>query len=94
MDWSGFLAIVKTSGPTIAVLLGIIWLQWRHIDRLLQRNADIYESHLKSLYETQDRLLTQILGPRTSSQEMPTMKQLQEKAGDPKTANDAGGEKK
>jgi len=76
VNWTEFLGILKLNGPTIAVLVGIIWLQWRHIDKLLERNASIYEGHIKALYDTQNRLLTKILGPQESSQGLPTMKQL------------------
>jgi len=78
VEWSSFLTILKQSGPTIAVLIGIVWLQWRHIDRLLQKNSSIYDEHIKALYQTQDRLLTNAIGPQTSSRESPTMKQLKE----------------
>lgn len=76
MDWGQLLNLLKQYGPTVGILLLIIYSQWRHIDKLLERNAAIYEAHIKALYETQDRLLTQLIGPRTSSQTLPTMKEL------------------
>jgi hypothetical protein len=75
-----FLDILKHNGPIIAVLLGIIWLQWRHIDKLLERNGSIYEEHIKALYQTQERLLTKLIGPQESSEQSPTMKQLKDAA--------------
>lgn len=87
MNWTEFLAILKQSGPTIAILVGIIWLQWKHIDRLLQRNGEIYEGHIKALYETQNRLLTKILGLQDSSQSLPTIKELLENGGNIKKKN-------
>ena len=78
MTFADFLNILKQNGPIVAVLLGIIWYQWRHIDKLLDRNAEIYEGHIKVLHETQERLLTKLIGPQQSSQDAPTMKQLTE----------------
>jgi hypothetical protein len=76
LDWTAFVNLIKQYGPTIAALFVVIWWQWRHIDKLLERNAAIYESHIKSLYETQTRLLDKLLGPQPSSQTLPTMEQL------------------
>jgi hypothetical protein len=94
LDWPAFVNLIKQYGPTIAALLIIIWWQWRHIDRLLERNASIYESHIKALYETQTRLLDKLLGPQPSSQTLPTIEQLKAVAsdrGEEKEKHEVGG---
>jgi hypothetical protein len=56
----------------------IFFLYWftRRIDNLLDRNAQIYESHIKNLWETQQRLLSAVLGAQESSQAAPTVDDL------------------
>ncbi len=76
MDWAQLLTLLKQYGPVVAVLLFIIYWQTRQIDKLLAKNAEIYESHIQHLWETQQRLLIRILGPQPSSQAAPTIDQL------------------
>ena len=76
MDWAQLLTLLKQYGPVVAVLLFIVYFQTRQIDKLLSKNAEIYEGHIQHLWETQQRLLTRILGPQESSQTAPTMDDL------------------
>ena len=81
MDWGYFLTLLKQYGPVVAVLAVIIFWQAKRIDGLLDRNAQIYESHIKNLWETQQRLLTSVLGPQESSQDSPTVDDIKKVAG-------------
>lgn len=94
IEWSSYLNLVKQYGPVIAALLVLIWWQWRQIEKLLERNAAIYESHIKSLYETQGRLLDKLIGPQPSSQSAPTIKDLASSANGGKDAGAAAQEAK
>jgi hypothetical protein len=75
-DWSAFLTVLKQYGPLLGLLLFFIFWQWRQIQKLLESNSKIYEGHIKSLQETQDRLLTHLIGPRPSSLAAPTVEQI------------------
>jgi hypothetical protein len=44
----------------------------------MDRNAQVYESHIKQLSETQSWLLTKLIGPQPSSTGQPTIQQLKE----------------
>lgn len=92
IDWAAFLNLIKQYGPTVAALSIIIWWQWRKIDQLLERNSAIYETHIKALYETQNRLLDNLIGPQPSSQSLPTMKELGAAKGDGAGEKDKQGE--
>jgi hypothetical protein len=95
VDWAAFLNLIKQYGPTVAVLLIIIYWQWRQIDKLLERNSTIYENHIKALYEAQTRLLDKLIGPQPSSQTLPTIKELKAATGESKeTGNTPGKEGK
>jgi hypothetical protein len=77
-NWVQLWAIVKQYGPAVGLLLVLIYWLARRIDKLLDRNAEIYESHIAQLTQTQSWLLTKLIGPQPSSSEAPTIKQLQE----------------
>ena len=72
--------LLKQYGPVVGLLLFMIYLDWRRIDKLLDRNSQIYESHVKELYETQKWLMTKLIGPQPSSTEVPTIQTLKETA--------------
>ena len=93
MDWTALINLAKQYGPTAAVLLVIIYWQWRHIDKLIERNASIYEKHIKNLSETQNWLLAKLIGPQPSSSESPTMEELKEAAKRPDNKAYSGEEK-
>lgn len=76
-NWVQLWTIVKQYGPAVGLLLVLIYWLARRIDKLLDRNAEIYESHIKQLTETQSWLLTKLIGPQPSSADAPTIKQLQ-----------------
>lgn len=61
---------------------------------MLDRNAQIYEGHIRHLWETQQRLLVALLGAQDSSQAAPTMEDLKKKAlakeSAPKSLEDGG----
>ena len=76
--WLQLWQLLKQYGPVVAILLLLIYWSWRRIDKLLDRNAEIYESHIKQLSETQKWLLTKLIGPQPSSAELPTIQELKE----------------
>lgn len=69
--------LVKQYGPVVSILFILIFWMARRIDGLLDRNATIYEEHVKQLTETQKWLLTRLIGPQPSSTEAPTTKDLE-----------------
>ena len=50
------------------------------INKLLDRNAQIYDKEIKRLADVQERLLTHILGSQPSSTVAPTIKELRDDA--------------
>lgn len=76
VDWTQLLALLKQYGPVVAVLLVVIYWQARQINKLLDRNSSIYEAHIKSLWETQQWLMTKLIGPQPSSQASPTVQEI------------------
>jgi hypothetical protein len=76
-NWVQLWTIVKQYGPAVGLLLVLIFWLARRIDKLLDRNAQIYESHIAQLTQTQSWLLTKLIGPQPSSSDAPTIKQLQ-----------------
>jgi hypothetical protein len=80
MDVTQFLLLLKQYGPAVAVLLFLLYWFTKRIDNLLDRNAMIYEAHIQHLWETQQRLLVQVLGAQDSSQTAPTVDDLKKKA--------------
>ena len=76
--WLQVWETVKQYGPVVGLLLAlIIWLSWR-LDKVMDRNAQVYESHIRQLSETQNWLLTKLIGPQPSSAGQPTIGQLKE----------------
>jgi hypothetical protein len=80
MDLSQLLQLLKQYGPVVGLLLLHVWWLTRRIDSLLERNTKIYDSHIQHLWETQQRLLTAVLGPQVSSGQSPTVDELKKKA--------------
>lgn len=80
MDWAAFWAVVKQYGPLVGILGALVYFLAHQIEKLLDRNAAVYENHIKQLWETQNRLLSSVLGPQPSSTPMPTVDQLKEAA--------------
>jgi hypothetical protein len=78
--WLQVWQLLKQYGPVVALLLLLIYWSWRRIDKLLDRNAEIYETHIKQLYETQKWLMTKLIGPQPSSTDLPTIEKLKETA--------------
>lgn len=78
INWVQLWQILRQYGPVVALLPILIYWQSRRIDKLLDRNTEIYESHIKQLYETQKTLLTKLIGSQPSSDDEPTMQQLKE----------------
>jgi hypothetical protein len=80
MDVTQLLLILKQYGPLVAIsLFLLIWLT-RRIDNLLDRNATIYDDHIKHLWETQQQLMAAVLGKQDSSQEAPSVDDMKKKA--------------
>lgn len=77
LNWPELLQILKQYGPVVGLLLFLIFWQWRLIAGLLNRNAQVYEGHIKQLAQTQERLLTKLIGPQPSSVDAPTVKQIE-----------------
>ena len=70
--------LAKQYGPVVGLLLALIfWLSWR-LDKVMDRNAQVYEAHIKQLSEIQNWLLTKIIGPQPSSTGQPTIQQMKE----------------
>lgn len=78
MELQFWFTLLKQYGFPIGLLIGFIIWQARRIDKLLDRNASIYEAEIGRLAEVQDRLLTQLLGPQPSSTKAPTVKQIED----------------
>lgn len=56
----------------------------KQIEKLLDRNAAIYQNHIDDLTETQARLLDHMLGKQPSSASMPSIQQITAAAEQPK----------
>lgn len=79
MDLAQFLLILKQYGPLVAVLLFLLYWFTKRIDSLLDRNAAIYEDHIKHLWETQQQLMATILGKQDSSQAAPSVNDMKKR---------------
>ena len=86
VNWTQLLGLLKQYGPLITVLLVLVYWFARRIDKLIDRNTEIYEAHVKQLCETQKWLLTKLIGPQPSSSDAPTVKQLKDTVAQEKAA--------
>jgi len=80
MDVAQLLLILKQYGPLVAVSLFLLIWFTRRIDSLLDRNATIYDDHIKHLWETQQQLMAVVLGKQDSSETAPTVDDMKKKA--------------
>jgi hypothetical protein len=76
VEWTTWVSLLKQYGPIVGLFVGFIIWQTTQINKLLDRNAAIYESEVKRLADVQTMLLTHLLGPQPSSTTSPTIKQL------------------
>lgn len=79
MDVTQFLLVLKQYGPLVAVSLFLLYWFTKRIDSLLDRNAAIYDDHIKHLWETQQQLMAAVLGRQDSSQAAPTVDDIKKK---------------
>jgi hypothetical protein len=87
LEISHWITLLKQYGPLVGLFLGFIIWQTRKIDQLLNRNSAIYEAEIKRMADTQERLLSNLLGEQPSSSGAPTVRELHEQtkqAGDDK----------
>jgi hypothetical protein len=80
MDIAQFLVILKQYGPLVAVSLFLLYWFTKRIDNLLDRNAAIYDDHIKHLWETQQQLMAAVLGKQASSEAAPSVDDMKKKA--------------
>ncbi len=81
-QWTQWLEILKEYGPIAGLFLAFIYWQARRIDKLIEKNASIYQEEINRMAKVQDRLLNQLLGPQSSSSNAPSVEQLQRVASD------------
>lgn len=79
MELTQFLALLKQYGPLLGLFLFYVYWSSKRIDSLLERNSKIYDDHIQHLWETQNQLLTALLGAQGSSQTAPTVDDLKKK---------------
>ena len=80
MQWMEWVMLLEKYGPLVGLFLVMILAQAWWINRLLDRNAEIYDGEIKRMAEVQDRLLTHIIGPQPSSTSAPTIRDLKDGA--------------
>jgi hypothetical protein len=79
MDITQFLLILKQYGPLVAISLFLLYWFTKRIDTLLDRNAEIYDDHIKHLWETQQQLMAAVLGKQDSSGAAPTVDDMKKR---------------
>lgn len=76
MDWVRIGELLKQYGPLVGLLLVIVLYQSFQINRLLDRLRSVQDDEIKRLADVQDRLLTALIGPQSSSATAPDVKKL------------------
>ena len=93
MRFGRWLELIQQYGPLVGLLLVFIYWQARRIERLLDKNAKIYEAEIERMAKVQNRFLNQLLGPQPSSAGAPSIeaiKEASERLGEERTKPEGG----